>query len=315
MLDWNPEYRTWVAGLSRYARLREWAVGYFPWSLVPVAAVPPAVVTLWRGVVRPQTPVTAAADRALLAGLYLGWLGQAVFLQFPHEYVLAPAVLLAMAVLAAEVRAQTEAVPARSPACAALLLLAVFAVLVVLRHPLARPARLALWPRCWQEGSTAQARDALALVPANTRATSGRVVWEDLERVAVFLRERNVGDGELLCFHDATHPLYLELEIRPASRFFQFFVVLAVYHKHREEVRRELEDARVRYIVSDLRWVGVPLDRLGGAAQGEVSALPPGFPAGMASLYPWCEPVVFRSGRYLVHKARGPVPPFWTESP
>ena len=43
--------------------------------------------------------------------------------------------------------------------------------------------------------------------------------WEQLGEVADWLRTRGVRDGELLCWDDSPHALYLELGIRPAFRF------------------------------------------------------------------------------------------------
>ena len=42
-------------------------------------------------------------------------------------------------------------------------------------------------------------------------------------------------------------------------------------------------------------------------------ALPSSFPQQFADRYPWREPIVFRSGRYLVHRVTGPADRFWRE--
>src|SRR5262249_30202633 len=135
----------------------------------------------------------------------------------------------------------------------------------------------------------------------------------DLEQVANFLRSQGVRDGEVLCFHDTTHPLCLNLDIEPAARFLQFNFFITAFPEKRETVRAELRAARPRFIVSDLFWAGLMAPQYKGGEPATTPGLPPEFPKGRAHLYPWCEPVVFRAGRYVVHRATGPVGKFWED--
>jgi hypothetical protein len=249
-----------------------------PWGLVHLLAVPAAVAAL-RG------------RQALLAAFYLGWLVQAAYLQKGHEYVLAPTVLLALTLLAARLVGMSPRPVGR------VALLGVAAFLAV-RHPVLDPGRLALWPRCWHDGG-AELRDRLRLVgePLGTD-------WADLARVAGFLRRLDLRDGELTCYHNFTHPLLLDLGLKPSTPYLHFDTVLHAFPRRQQQVRRALAASPQRCVVSDLLAVGLP--------RGQTEAeLPPEW----AGLYPWSEPVVFRAGRYAVHRVTGPVAPLTPEPP
>jgi hypothetical protein len=307
MLGWNPEYTAFSTNAdARQLGLVTWWRTYLPWSCVHLAVVPVAAGVLWREVVRrPPASASRPGPLALLAGLYLGWLAQATLLQYSHDYVMAPTVLLAVPLIVAGVRLRGQpSTGGRLLATAAALALTLFLALALALHPLLRFNRLAVWPRCWTEGSTPGVRDSLALEHAYV---NGIVDWTDLGHVADFLRAQHVADGEVLCFDDNTHPLYLDLGLRPAGRFFQFTILLEAFPRHREAVRRELEAAHPRFVVSDLVVTGMRLEPLRKHGLGPVSALPPGFPSDLAGCYPWTEPVLYRSGRYLVHRTDGRV--------
>src|SRR5262249_55125494 len=151
--------------------------------------------------------------------LLLGWELQAFALQAPHPYIWYSAVLPAIALVAA-----SPTLPR------AFVWLAVLAMGI---NPLLRPSHLAVWGRCVESGSTPAVRDALGL--------SATKSWTDLDRVAAYLREQGVKDGEVLCYNDHTHTLYLDLGIRPPTRFFHIDQALHSFPGHTEEMRRELD--------------------------------------------------------------------------
>ncbi|HET6574129.1 MAG TPA: hypothetical protein VFG68_11035 [Fimbriiglobus sp.] len=302
--NWNPEYvaQTWVELPDRPLRTFE----YFPpWSLLHLAAVPLAVAGL-RGT-RPA--------RAVLGALYLGWLLQALVLQKGLDYVHVPETLLAMAVLAGHrwavgfpflvwfaVTGVALNLTGTGPAVASFNRW--IPAVRLERHPLADPAVLAVWPRCWREGSTPELRDRLGQyvdVHCGTR-------WEDLDRVARFLRtvEPPLGDRELTCWHDSTHPLYLMLGVEPSTRYMHFGTVFSLRGKV-DVIRAEVAASRQRYVVSDLRRMTYRLaDAYAPGAHGEHS-LPGWFPRSQRGVFPWNQPVVFRSGRYVVHRVEEPI--------
>jgi hypothetical protein len=300
--EWNREYvEQWVGPVERgrYLLFR-----LLPWGLLHLAAVPRAVAAVWRGVGRARGDVPSCRE-PLLAGLYLGLLSQVLLFQHPFDYVLVPPALLAVAVTAGPV-GRTLSVRtgpgARTRVALVASLVAGFALAAVVLHPLLRRDRLALWARCWHEGSSPELRDRLALMDTETS-----VDWEDLAAVAAYLRKEKVEDGEVICYNNSTHPLYLRLQIKPGARFTFFNLMQLGFRSRHEEIREELrQNKRARFIVSDLRAVP-PRDSLTRAQAAERPGppyvLPPAFPAKWRQTYPWNEEeIAFRAGRYVVYR-------------
>ena len=153
-----------------------------PWSLLHLVAVP---LALWN--LRAARFWSAESDadslcrsRALLAGLYLGWMAQTLYLQRAYEYVHVPETILALALLTAQ-RWHVGFACLTWFAGAALVWLLAFAWPwfgdrlasfhkesprladnLLPFHPLVWPGRLACWPHCLG-GSSADLRDRLTL--------------------------------------------------------------------------------------------------------------------------------------------------------
>jgi hypothetical protein len=174
-----------------------------------------------------------------------------------------------------------------------------------------RVERVRLWARCCREGATPEIQSLLA-----TRTDSPYGVDAvHLARVADYLRGQKVGDGELTCMSGCTHPLYLDLDVKPSTRFPQVEMTTLFFVHHRDDVLAELNASRQRFIVSDLTWTGLTAQEAEEANPDDPLALPREFPDKFALLYPWDEPVVFRSGRYLVHRVTRPASRFWRLNP
>ena len=307
--NWNPEYvaQTW-------AELPEPAdadVRVLP--AVEPAAPGGGAAGRRRGVGDARrTAVGGAGDPR---GIYLGWMLQALVLQKGLDYVHVPETLLAMAVLAGHrwavgflflvwfaVTGAALNLTDSGPTVASFNRW--FPAVRLERHPLADPAVLAAWPRCWQEGSTPELRDRLGQyndIHCGTR-------WRDLDRVARFLRtvEPPLGDRELTCWHDGTHPLYLMLDREPSTRYMHFGTVFSLRSKV-GAIRAEVATSPQRYVVSDLRRMTYHLtDAYAPGAKGEHS-LPAWLPRSQRGVFPWNQPVVFRAGRYVVHRVENPV--------
>jgi hypothetical protein len=301
-LDWNREYYAESTGFRRhthdiFARFR-------PWSLVHYVALPLALVHLVRLARARATSRQGDKESGILgqvswsplfAVFYLSWLFQAAYLQKGHDYVLVPPMLLALTVVAERLGPL-----AGRPTVA--VVLASLAVYLGVHHPLLKPHRLVLWGRCWQEQSTAQMRDHLKL----TRVPF-TVHWVELEQVADYLRRQQVRDGEVVCYNNFTHPLYLDLDLQPGTPFLHFDTLLTTFPHKRERIRQQLANSRQRFVVSDLEAVHVdgPLTE---ASDGSL-CLPAQFPREHAVLFPWTEPILFRAGTYLVHQVTGPAGP------
>ncbi len=139
--------------------------------------------------------------------------------------------------------------------------------------------------------------------------------WVDLEQVAKCLSDQGVEDGELTCFEGRAVPLYIELGVTPSTRYAYFDSILTLFPRHRPVLREALAASPQRYLVSDLCHMNLtrPQARAVGP-DGELS-LPPAFPSSHKDLYPWTEPIVFRAGRYLVHRVDHRVGQFWLDKP
>jgi hypothetical protein len=91
------------------------------------------------------------------------------------------------------------------------------------------------------------------------------------------------------------------LGLRPSVRYLHLDTVLKYFPKHREEIRQEVAGCGHRYVVSDLAAVGWTREQaVEWARSGRPlsAALPPGW----GEAFPWSEPVLFSSGRYVVHR-------------
>lgn len=304
MTNWNSTYYEW--SWSELDKRSNNLLMYFsPWSLVHLVAIPAAILAFRRG-----------PREALLAALYLGWFLQAFLLQKRFDYVHLPPVILGMAVLTARGWPIGQIFIGWCVASAVILELGENGSLlqrfhrrfpntfkqVLPAHPLADGERMAQWPRCVAEGATPRVMTAAGFESRDSAGTD----WEELTQVAEFLRSRDVRDGELICWHNSTHPLYLMLDVKPAIRYMHTQTALLI-PGHHDEIARDVRQSGHRYVVSDLLWTmwGFwPEDE----EHGERSlTLPRDFSDEMRAVYPWSEPMIFRCGRYVVHRVEEPL--------
>ncbi|HET6575925.1 MAG TPA: hypothetical protein VFG68_20155 [Fimbriiglobus sp.] len=334
---WNTGYAaaTWHELPWRFSpQLR-----YFPpWSYLQVLAIPVALLFVLDA--RPGGPVGrrlpgwlwhAAADdatrfaRLALAAMYLGWTTQALFLQREFHYAHIPETLMLLFVLAAR-RWAGGFLGLAWLAVTSALVLAWAAVPPnitgggptrgsewLILHPAADPARVKWWADCWRIGLPTpdyrRRRDALGMVHGFHAAND----WVQLGETADWLRARGVRDGELLCWDDAPHALYLELGVRPAFRFQHVGQMMGISPAHEALVRAELcAVPRPRWVVADLlrlKAVDPALaDRLADAGPGRLLAA---LPDRARREFPYDQPAVYRSGggrgRYVVFALRRPI--------
>jgi hypothetical protein len=340
---WNTGYaaQMWDELPVRY----EMELRYFPpWSYLLVVGVPVALLSILDA--RPWSPGAAGpgplgrflprwlwdrgtdetrAARVALAAVYLGWAAQALFFQRVFHYAHVPEILLALAVLAAQRWAAgfvmiawltvtslisvLDLAPAGNPP-------PVEAVLddplpLVIRHPLADPARLRLWPDCWRTGLADRdyyrRMDALGTVHGFHAAND----WAQLDEAADWLRARGVRDGEVVCWHDAPHALYLLLRVRPGFRFQHVSQMMGIGVEQEDRVHAELCEVvgrgRIRYVVSDLLRVAADGPELVGDLHGTgPDLLPPALVPEVRDSFPYNLPAVFRTagghGRYIIHE-------------
>ncbi|HVK12103.1 MAG TPA: hypothetical protein VM597_25350 [Gemmataceae bacterium] len=303
LLNWNGEYYRW-SWEHLWIKIKIVPAYFPPFSLLHVVAMPVAIFALFRG----------GLERAVLAALYLGWLAQATVIQKEFDYAHAPAIFLGLAVLAvyrwpvgpvflawcvagglshelADRPGWLSRLQDRYPRATRM---------GVPAHPSVRSDRLGLWPRCWDDNSW-ELKDRLTYY----RDIHCAPDWADLDRVASFLQDRGVGDGDLICWHDATHPLYVMLGVRPGFRFPHVLTAMK-FRSKLPTIRAEAFASRARFVVSDLVPVTYTASFYPAPPPGPVDTLPREFPAWGKDVYPWNQPVVFRAGRYFVHEVREP---------
>ena len=321
LLNWNGEYYNW--SLEEMDGRLSMVIMYFsPWSLIHYAALPMAFAALIRARVWNIAPMdgNARIGTALLAALYLGWFAQATFLQKSFHYSHTPVLILAFAVLTSQrwpvapifvawclIGGTLHYYQDRDPT--------LFPWLsqmkqerpntmqqLVPRHKLLSREWKTVWRRCLQ-GSDPELKTHLSFYRLN-HCTPG---WNDLHRVRIYLESLKLKDGELLCWDDSTHPLYLDLNLRPAVRYMHVNTALD-FRSKRETIRQEVIQSGARYAVGDLAvawsfygygpsWV---LD-------DDSLTLPPDFPCFCTHIFPWNQPIVFRAGRYVVLRIENPI--------
>ncbi|MCA9270038.1 MAG: hypothetical protein KDA41_16265, partial [Planctomycetales bacterium] len=293
VLHWSGEYRTSVGGWGlRLATNLSYYVYYAPWSLLALVAVPLAVRNCIDALAPPAkvSPDSGAAGRLLLSLLYLAWLVQASLIQLSHEYVLAVPLMIGLALLVA-----WDRVARPSPGMQGALALFVLVALAV--HPLARPRALAAWPLCASAGSTPEVKDRLST--GAKRSVMGEAHWQDLAKVADFLRSQNIHDGELACWDDSSQALYTQLHISPSSRFVHVANWLVFFPSRRQEIMHDVLAGRPRFVVTDVQMAGYSAFLARDDHQRDEAVWPDGMPP-RPDQFPWNQPIVFRAGRYLV---------------
>ncbi|MBN9121708.1 MAG: hypothetical protein J0I06_21640, partial [Planctomycetes bacterium] len=336
-LGWNPAYLSDSGSLAvRWGTVFDC---FRPWSVLHFVALPLAVLALWEArawskrtgapanvfgapkLYLPAGTEPVANARALLAAFYLAWLAQAVLMQKAFDYVHTPLTFLGMAVIAGQrwcfgfaylvwfvavgaLVNVSEAAPSVAPAVKALD--PADSHVKFEKHSLADWSIMQLWPRCWTEGSSPELRDKLGQYTDVHCGTK----WQELEAVAAYLRavDPPLGPGELNCWHDSTHPLYLMLDLDPATRYMHYGTAFGIRPK-REKIAEEVRASRQRYVVSDLlrtTWHKHAVYEPESWRAGD--PLPVWLPAAERRKFPWNQPVVFRSGRYVVHKIDPTVP-------
>jgi hypothetical protein len=296
-----------------------WTILYLPWGPLLLLAAGVSAATLLRVRYWPGRPPSAGDEQAelavpeegwesgsltrqLLAAFSLGWFLQAFLLQAPHEYVFAIATIPALFTVAT----LTPANRSRPWVWASRLVTFGLIVLAVLMHPLLRLDRLRLWAACWRQGSTPEIRNQLA----TSRLAYGSPDWKALAEVDAFLQRLEVGDEELTCWDDNSHALYLTRGISPSNRFVHMHMWTRLFPQRRQELRQALLDSGQKYIVADLVFAGLSPVEASDTEPSAAVSLPPDLPRQMARRYPWNQPILFRSGRYLVLNAAGPVGAF-----
>jgi hypothetical protein len=307
MLRWNPIYfengrDRWT--VQQYVSLsRDLA----PWCLVHVVAVPVAVRVLWGRFQEARLcPLPAEGDSkgehslnsksrasVLLAALYLGWMIQAHFLQHPFHYCHTPTVILAAALLAACWPAGFAQRRLANLAFAGSMAVA------MLTAPCFAPQRLAWWGECITHGARPEVKCAL-----HHRNLPN---WVELQPVVDYLKQQNLKDGELTAYNVFLVHLYPEVGVRPSTRYVFLDVLMQVFHQQADQIHDALAQSPQRFVVCSLLENGMSAAEIAAAGSGVHTSLPASFPPEHAGEFPYCLPLVFRSGQYVVYRVDRPL--------
>ncbi|MBX3443089.1 MAG: hypothetical protein KF774_11845 [Planctomyces sp.] len=288
--EWNPEYL--AASAARWTWPRFWTMQarMAPWSLIQIAAAATAFAKL-RNVIalRGHADRAAASRNAVLAGAWLGWCVQAIFLQHLFDYVYVPGLVLgATLVASAQARSLSERLEARS-------LRIVAASLLVGVSLILNAGWVAAWPQCVREGSTPAVRDRLARLPVTN--------WSELSQVEAFLAAEMIRDGELTAYHTHTVHLLRQLDIRPSTRFVLTETHIRLFPSRTTEIKAALDASGQQYIVVNLLEAGYE------TAIPRTDRDPESWrdycDAESMRRFPFHLPAALRAGRYVVLRATG----------
>ncbi|HAH47151.1 MAG TPA: hypothetical protein DCM07_20310 [Planctomycetaceae bacterium] len=297
---WNPEYvESRTAGWNSL-RFAQFLYRFYPWFLLHLVAVPLALSTLWTcWKTRRQSQAILAIsqrDSLLLSLMYLGWLFQSYAFQHLFDYVHSPSHLLAIGVIGVYL---SNRIHQQSLNWYWNTGIALFVFLAVLSFPNFRPERIQLWQTCVFHSSDLQLKSKLALMV--------QVDWDDLAAVKSFLETQQLKDHELHCYNSTLVYLYPELNIEPATRYVFFDTSLIFCPTHRGELMKSVNESSQKFIVTDLLESGFDRETALARSENSKQITPPAYPVSLKGAYPWSQPVVFRAGRYLVHRVKHPL--------
>jgi hypothetical protein len=295
LLEWNPEYLASKKNWNPWPRYVGLFQGFAPWSWAHLIAIPYSLGILIRVAGRQLLPrrssvstdATPLRFESLLCAMYLGWFAQSILMQHPFSYTHVPGVILAIAIVAginwpAEWALAPKAVVA-----------AVFAVALLSSH-CTQLGRLANWKDCVTQGPTLASR-------ATFQARPGPY-WSYYPALIQFLREQNVRGTDVLVYSSMLVPLYRDLELRPPTRYVLTDVQRGFFRSRQDEIRDAIGASPHKYIVSDISETGLSPTQL--EPSDLATGLPPDFPTRLLKRFPATQPVIFRSGWFVVHAAR-----------
>lgn len=285
---WNPGYLRARFDHWTFLRYAGMSLRFAPWILFHITALPLACFTMLRFIWILKDRTAAEFARVLLSAVYLVWMLQAHFLQHLFDYVHVPSVFLAIFLTVAH--APTYRV-LRSP-----VLLGLILSLACWTSPLARTNKMKLW--------TAAVRSELTAAQTDQLAHFDNPNWEDLEKVEQYLAHQDVNGKDVLMYNSDVVTLYWNLNLQSPTPYVYMYELLNYFPERQVEFQNSMTSGSQKFIVTDLVSCGMSIPLAEEVdAQGPL-APPPVYRRYNLKSYPWTEPVVFRSGRYLVHKVR-----------
>jgi hypothetical protein len=133
--------------------------------------------------------------------------------------------------------------------------------------------------------------------------------WEYYPAILDFLKGKDVRGKDVLVYSSNLVLLYRDLDLTPPNRFVLTDAHVAFFGSHDAEIRAAIRKSPHRYVVSELIASGLTHDDLHD--NNPHTGLPMAFPQKKLGLYPATQPVVFRSGWFVVHEPRDEIGPFF----
>ncbi len=286
--EWNPGYLAARTENWTQKRYVEMSFRLAPWTLLHLVAIPISLWSIVAFVSKSSARNEAAFLRAGLSGIYLFWFLQAHLLQHLFDYVHVPLVILALLVLGA-FTVEYRFLRMKS-------VIFTFALFAVITSPFFKPEQMNLWMPSLQGNLTSVQTDQLARLP--------NPIWEDLAKVESFLRKRDVEDEDVLMFNSDLVTLYWDLDLISPTPYVYMFELQHYFPSRQELFLASMEQGAQRFVVTDLAGCGLPPVKAEEIGPEGPLAPPPAYTRAKLTEYPWSEPVVFRSGRYMVHAVR-----------
>lgn len=290
--QWNPRYL--AAGREHWIwpRFKSMAWRMQPWIALHLVALPLAALRLrqlWRYRREPASVLDRELPQFALSAIYLATMAHVFLLQHLFDYVHAPAVILAIAVVGIWLAQPNHSSYWRLAVLA-------FGLLASTSSPIFNQNRLRLWSACVTLPSTPKLQDRLALLANPYRS--------HIERVADFLQRQSAHDGDVCVYNSDLVGLYQSqrLKLRPPTRYVYLFELLTYFPEKRKAIISSVVNSTHRFIVTDLASCGMPLSQAMAIGPEGPTAPPPAYHTVSRQNYPWSHPVVFRSGTYLVHE-------------
>lgn len=286
--EWNPGYL--AARTDNWTQQRYVAMSFrlAPWPLLHLIALPISLWSIGSFVSKSTARNEVSFLRAGLSSIYIFWFLQAHLLQHLFDYVHVPLVILALLVLGAFA---TEYRFLRTKS-----VIFTFALLAAFASPFFKSEQMQLWKPSLQGELTLAEKDQLA------RLTNP--IWEDLAEIESFLRKQDVQGEDVLMYNSDLVTLYWNLDLQSPTPYVYMFELQFYFPDRKELFLKSMQEGAQRFVVTDLAGCGLPsatAEEIG--PQGPL-APPPAYAHYKLTAYPWSEPVVFRSGRYMVHEVR-----------
>lgn len=298
-LEWNPEYVKVGRQNFTFERLLKLWGRLLPWAWIHVGAAIISIGVLRQSKINREEVKQSQQNlgQRLLVGLYLGWMAQTLLLQHPFTYVQVPGIILAIAVVSTIKWSPRFVFAGR-------FIFVVFAAAVLPASPLTSPTRISQVGNCLRDGSTLAVRSKIQ--------QQSYPDWKEMQPVLEYLRSQNVQGEDVTVYTGTLIHVYQELDLKPTTRYVYVDVLGRIFKGRSGEIHDALAQAKHRFVVSGLLEAGVSREDVDGEFDPQ-TLLPINFPQNALKQFPYTQPVIFRSGQYLVHRVENPIGEICTE--